>query len=70
VLFTNLNSQNQDIRVFTKSNFESVSHNAKYVRLSDSAKRDLINGIYSIAPPQWSSVTLDGATVYPAPWDH
>jgi hypothetical protein len=70
VLFTNLNSQNQDIRVFTKSNFESVNHNAKYVRLSDSAKRDLINGIYSIAPPQWSSVTLDGATVYPAPWDH
>ena len=68
VLFTRIIKERQTVWTFTREDGVPYRRNSGSVALSDAAKKDLLTGVYTIAPPRWSSVQLDGVNVHPSPW--
>jgi len=68
VLFTGIKTERQTVWTFNRDDGEPYRRNSESITLSDAATSDLLNGVYTIAPPRWSSVQLDGVNVHPNPW--
>jgi hypothetical protein len=69
VLFIDINKNRQILWLFDNVAPKKDSGIRKNIILTGSAKQDLRNGVYKIARPRWSSVELEGTTLYPVPWD-
>lgn len=68
VLFSRIQDTQQVIWTFTKEDAKATIGPRQFIMLSVAAKQDLLNGVYTVGAPRWSSVQIGGDNVHPAPW--
>ena len=68
ILFSNIDAPSTQMYVFTRETLKDTYIFPKTLTLSEQAKQNIRNGIYTIGPPNWSSVKIGGAELYLAPW--
>lgn len=68
VLFTNIQEPLQDVWTFTKADAKTTVGARHSILLGDAEKQDLLNGVYTIGAPRWSSVQIGGENVHSPPW--
>jgi hypothetical protein len=68
VLIVGLDKEHQTVWTFILEGDVRELINSERISLSITAKQNLLDGDYIIAPPRWSSVQLDGISVHPSPW--
>lgn len=68
VLFSRIREVQQVMWTFTEADAKTTIGPRQYILLSDAAKQDLLKGVYTVGPPRWSSVQIDGENVHLQPW--
>ncbi len=68
VLFSRIQDTQQVIWTFTREDAKTTIGHRQFIMLSDAAKQDLLNGVYTVGAPRWSSVQIGGDNVHPSPW--
>lgn len=68
VLISYIAAEEQSMWTFTAEDAKNSIGPRQFISLSDAAKQDLLNGVYALGAPRWSSVQIGGENVHPRPW--